>query len=133
MSRITKIEGDFMGVKFEVKPTPIKFREVEKQRRDMLLDWYKENHPDTHAKLIDEETKPEDYTQEDVEALEAWLLDVEFRAKYLQFMSEASMKLSKPLSEDIWKSDDLEYGTIEEAWDFFTKRQSIPRSGALQR
>lgn len=133
MSRITKIEGDFMGVRFEVKPTPIKFREIEKQRRDMLLEWYKENHPDTHAKLIDDETDIEQYTQEDIDALEAWLNDVEFRAKYLRFMSEASMKLSKPLSEEIWKSDDLEYGTIEEAWDFFTKRQSVPKGGVAQR
>ena len=37
MGRITKVTGEFMGVRFEVKPTPIRFDKVVEERRQMLL------------------------------------------------------------------------------------------------
>ena len=44
MGRITKVTGEFMGVRFEVKPTPIRFDKIIEERRNMLMNWYKENH-----------------------------------------------------------------------------------------
>jgi len=123
--RITKITGEMNGAEFEVKPTPINFNKIDDQKRDMLRDWYKENHPKLYKKISDDKMTIEDYTGEDLVAMQSWLEDVEFRAKYLKFMADKCMKFRKEPSASIWKSDDLEYGTIEEAWDFFTKRRSV--------
>ena len=68
MGRITKVQGEFMGVAFEVKPTPIRFDKIVQERRDMLMNWYKENHPKTHKKLIDDKVSNDEYTMQDVEA-----------------------------------------------------------------
>ena len=130
MGRITKVTGEFMGVRFEVKPTPIRFDKVVEGRREMLMEWYKENHPELHKKLTkSDDIIVDDYTAEDVEALNAWRLDEEFRAKYCKYTADHSMKLSKEISDETWKSDELELGTLEEAWDFFTNRRQVPSSG----
>lgn len=118
-----------MGVKFQVKPTPIRFDKIVETRRDMLREWMKENHPSTYEKVMDENISLEDYDINDLEALNAWRLDVEFRAEYCKYTAENCMQLDKPLSDDIWQSDDLELGTLEEAWDFFTNRRQVPLSG----
>ena len=39
------------------------------------------------------------------------------------------MKLETPIKDDVWKSDELELGTLEEAWDFFTNRRQVPLDG----
>ena len=62
MGRITKVTGEFMGVRFEVKPTPIRFDKVVEERRQMLLGWYKDNHPKLHKKLEDDKASVDDYT-----------------------------------------------------------------------
>jgi len=118
-----------MGVPFEVKPTPIRFDKVVEDRRQMLLDWYKEHHPSLHEKLLDEKTVMDDYTQEELVGISAWKMDVDFRAKYCKYMADYCLKLSKPLNDEVWRSDDLELGTLEEAWDFFTSRRQVPLNG----
>ena len=129
MGRITKVKGEFMGVGFEVKPTPIRFDKVIEDRRQMLLNWYKEKHPKTHKKIISDTVSFEDYNASDLEAINGWRMDEEFRAKYCKFTAEHCMKLEIPIKDDVWKSDELELGTIEEAWDFFTNRRQVPSSG----
>ena len=129
MSRITKVKGTFMGVGFEVKPTPIRFDKIVETRVEMLREWIKENHPSTFEKVMSDDVSIEDYIQEDFDALNAWRLDVDFRSKYCKYTADHCMKLDKPISEETWKSDDLELGTLEEAWDFFTNRRQVPLSG----
>ena len=129
MGRITKVTGEFMGVRFEVKPTPIRVDKVVEERRQMLLGWYKENHPKLHKKLDNDKISIDDYTMEDLEALNGWRLDEEFRAKYCKYTAQHCMKLDKEITDDTWKSDDLELGTLEEAWDFFTNRRQVPSNG----
>jgi len=129
MSRITKVQGTFMGVKFQVKPTPIRFDKIVDDRRNMLREWMKENHTKTYEKVINEELSLEDYDLDDLEALNSWRLDVDFRSEYCKYTADNCMKLDKPLADDIWKSDDLELGTLEEAWDFFTNRRQVPLNG----
>jgi len=129
MSRITKVKGEFMGVPFEVKPTPIRFDKVVEERKDMLLGWYKEHYPELHDKLQSEETSMDDYTIDDLRALNAWRMDVDFRARYCKYTADNCMKLSRALSDEIWSSDDLELGTLEEAWDFFTNKRQVPSNG----
>ena len=129
MGRITKVKGEFMGVEFEVKPTPIRFDKVIEDRRQMLLDWYKQKHPKTHKKIISDTVSFEDYDAKDLEAINGWRMDEEFRAKYCKFTAEHCMKLEVPIKDDVWKSDELELGTIEEAWDFFTNRRQVPLDG----
>ena len=124
-SRITKIEGEFMGVKFTVKPTPLNVQELEESVRETLLKWYEEHHPDTHKKVT-EGVDFDEYTGTDVKALNAWRLDVEFRSEYLKKMAEACMAFEKPLPADVWTRDDLAYSTIKEAWDFFCEKRLVP-------
>lgn len=128
MSRITKVQGEFMGVRFEVKPTPIRFDKIVEERRQMLLGWYKEKHPKTYKK-IQTDVSFDDYSPEDFEAVNGWRLDEEFRAKYCEFTANHCMKLEKPIDKKTWKSDELELGTLEEAWDFFTNRRQVPSNG----
>jgi len=47
-------------------------------------------------------------------------------------MVDHSMSLSRTLDKKVWESDDLELGTIEEAWDFFTSRRQVPLNGLGQ-
>ena len=124
-SRITKIEGEFMGVAFTVKPTPLNVNLVEQELRDTLMAWYLENYPDTHAKL-QASTDFENYTADDIKALNAWRQDVDFRSGYLRKMAEHCMQFSKPIADDVWQRDDLAYSTIKEAWDFFCEKRLVP-------
>ena len=129
MGRITKVTGEFMGVRFEVKPTPIRCDKVMDERRDMLLGWYKKNHPSLHEKIISDDYDVEDYTLEELNAINGWRFDEKFRGKYCKFTADHCMKLDKELDKDTWESDDLELGTLEEAWDFFTNRRQVPSNG----
>ena len=129
MGRITKVKGDFMGVGFEVKPTPIRFDKIVEERKQMLLDWYKQNHPKTHKKIIDDNVSIDDYKSEDFDAINAWRLDEEFRSKYCKFTADHCLKLDRPIDSKTCKSDELELGTLEEAWDFFTNRRQVPING----
>lgn len=123
--RITKIQGVFMGVDFSVKPTPLNVNDIEQDQRQMLLDWYKEHYPDTHQKLEDN-VDFDQYTQDDIKALNAWRKDVEFRSEYLKKMATACMAFAKPIKDDVWTQDDLEFSTIKEAWDFFCEKRLVP-------
>jgi hypothetical protein len=118
-----------MGVKFEVKPTPIRFDKIVETRREMLQEWMKENHPDTYNKVMNDDISFDEYNLGDLEAINAWRLDVEFRSKYCKYTAENCMNLDKKLDDNVWESDDLELGTLEEAWDFFTNRRQVPLTG----
>jgi hypothetical protein len=130
--RITQIEGNFMGVDFYIKPTPLNVEDLDDTRRDMIMSWYEENQPEVYEKL-NKGAALEDYTVEDVENMNAWKKDVDFRTRYLKFMAETCMQFAKPMNDDIWSSDDIELSTITEAWDFFTERRLVPSSGVQTR
>lgn len=126
MGRITKIKGEFMGVNFETKATPIRFDKLIDQRKDMLMQWYKDNVPSVHEKLSQDTVSFEDFSNEELEGINKWKLDETFRADYLKFIANTCMKFDKPIPEEVWASDELELSTIEEAWDFFIQRRQIP-------
>lgn len=114
-----------MGTTFTVKPTPLNVSIVEEQLREMLMGWYEAHHPETHTKIKDN-VDFDKYTSEDIKAMSAWRLDVEFRSQYLRQMAEACMQFAKPISDDVWLRDDLAYSTIKEAWDFFSEKRLVP-------
>lgn len=130
--RLTDIEGWFMGVKFSVKPTPLNIEDIDKKRRDMLMNWYKENATSVAEKL--ESGAPiDDYTPEDADMINGWKRDVAFRSEYLKFWASSCMQFEKPIAEEVWSSEAIELSTIAEAWDFFTERRLIPYSGVQVR
>lgn len=131
-SRITKIEGEFMGVKFSLKPTPLNIDEVDEKKRSMLMDWYKENEPELHEKLVDIKSF-DDLTIEDLPKMNGWKKDVKFRSEYLKMVATLCMDFEKPIADDVWESGDLPLSTINEAWDFFSERRLIPSSGVTAR
>jgi hypothetical protein len=122
-----------MGVNFEVKPTPIRHDIIKEKSKDMLMGWYKENHPDLYDKINKDEVDPDEFTMSDINNLEAWRLDEEFRAKYCKFQAESCMRFEKDIPDEVWASDELELGTIQEAWDFFTGMRTVPFDGVQAR
>ena len=139
MSRLTKIEGDFMGVKFEVKPTPLNIDDIEQKARDMMIEWYEENEPEIVDKVKDGVSKDEIDKMSNDEIIEyskkskAWMKDVDFRSQYLKFKAESAMDFKGKLDEGTWRRDDLELSTIQEAWDFFCGNRTIPLDGLRAR
>lgn len=134
-TRLEQIDGNFHGIHFYVKPTPIAIRKIAAEIDEMIRSWYKENHPEVLDKYYsdndiknatDEELKEiADY----FEAQLKWMEDVEFRSKYCRKMAETAMAFDKPVPDEVWESDNLEWSTIREAWDFFRGRRTAPRNG----
>ena len=112
-----------MGIGFQVKPVPINVDSIEKEQREMLMSWYEEHHPSVKEKF-ESNTSIDDFTTEELIAVGGWKADVEFRAKYIRFLAEASMEFDKPVPEEYWASDSLPYSTVRECWDFFTERRT---------
>jgi len=122
-TRLTRIEGTFMGIKFQVKPVLMNVEELDQQQRDMLMSWYDEHHPTLKEKL-EQGVDIEAYTTEEMIAISAWKKDVEFRAEYIKFLAESCMEFERKVPEDYWAKDDVPYSVVREAWDFFTERRS---------
>lgn len=129
MSRLTKIEGEFHGVKFEVKATPLNVEEIQEESQNMIRGWYKENEPDIAEKLERDDLEIDDFDQEDIKALSAWKKDKEFRSNYLKHKAESAMDFKGRLPDGIWESDTIELSTIQEAWDFFCGNVKVPQNG----
>jgi len=91
MGRITKVKGEFMGVGFEVKPTPIRFDKVIEDRRQMLLNWYKEKHPKTHKKIISDTVSFEDYNVKQGIAGDQFDLKVDSLGDALEMKSDSAL------------------------------------------
>lgn len=136
-TRLEEIDGHFHGIHFKVKPTPIAIEKYEKEISDMWLEWHKKNQPEAVdppeivGQFLAEQVSFKDMSDDDMKAVEgyitsikAWRQDVDFRSKILRRKAELAMDFEKPVPEDVWTSDDLEYSTIEEAWDFFCGRRS---------
>lgn len=134
-TRIEQIDGEFHGIHFQVKPTPIAIRKIENEVADMMREWYKKHHPDVLDKYYTEKdirsASPEQLKEiaDYFEKQYVWMEDVEFRARYCRTMAEAAMAFDKPVPDDVWESDGLEFSTIQEAWGFFCGRRTPPRSG----
>lgn len=123
-TRLTKVQGTFMGIPFQVKPVPVSIQSIEKAQREMLMGWYEEHHPSVKEKL-EGGVDIDDFSIEEVLAIGAWKEDVEFRSRYLRFLAESSMQFEKPVPDEYWASEELPYSTIRESWDFFTERRSV--------
>jgi hypothetical protein len=39
------------------------------------------------------------------------------------------MSFEKPVPENIWGDKTCEYGTVQEAWDFFIGKRVVPQNG----
>jgi len=116
--------GMFMGIPFELKPIPMRVDLIIEEHRDMLMDWYEENYP-TLKEKIESGSSIDDLTTEEIEGVNAWKKDVDFRAKYIRFTAENSMQFEKPVPEDYWRSDDLPLSVVDNAWSFFTGRSQL--------
>lgn len=134
-TRLEQIDGYFHGIHFQVKPTPIAIRKIEREVNEMLRGWFEKHHPDVLEKTYTEEDI-RSASPEQLEEISAffdkqfeWMADEEFRAKYAKTMAGYAMAFDSPVPEHIWASDELEYSTIREAWDFFCGRRRIPPNG----
>lgn len=134
-TRLEQIDGHFHGIHFQVKPTPIAIRKIEKEVNEMMTGWYEEHHPE----ILDKAYTAKDIDDADSEKLKeiadyfekqfAWMEDVDFRSRYVKTMAEYAMDFEKPVPDEVWESDGLQYSTVREAWDFFCGRRPIPPNG----
>lgn len=127
-------EGTMNGHKFTVKPKSVKARKIDKQLREELKEWQEKNNPKWLAFAKKHETalaegKP---IKEEFPEIKEWIEDEEFRAKRFKLMADNSMSFDDEPPVSLWKSEELEYGIIEVAWDFFTGVRQIPNDMYLR-
>lgn len=129
------LKGEMNGYKFSVKPKSLLARKVDKELREELKQWQEENNKEymEYLKKNEEEfnaaLKNRDYTADVItEAPDGkdWMEDAEFRAKRWKKMAEHCMEFDKNPPAKLWESEELEYGMVEMAWDFFTGKREIP-------
>jgi len=135
--RLTKIDGELNGHKFSVKSTTPKAIKIEEELQEEVKAWHEKNN-----KEFLEFTKKykDELTSENLDALpdeipehKNWLLDEDFRASRYKKMALASMDFKKQPSESLWKSDELETSTIEEAFEYFLGKRKVPTKNTYAR
>ena len=135
--RLISLDGEMNGHKFSVKPESLKALRLKKELEKEMQDWQEKNNKEfiDFVKKYDKEL-----ANNDVDALpdsipenKEWLEDEEFRAKRFSKMAHACMDFKDNPPASLWKSDELEYGVIQEAWDFFIGRRKVPMKGISSR
>lgn len=131
------IKGKMNGHRFVGKPKSLLARKVDKELREDLKEWQEKNNAEyvkwskEHSQEIEEALNNNDYGADvfkDAPQSNDWLDDVEFRSKRFKKMADASMEFKDDVPAKLWKSDELEYGVIEVAWDFFTGTRQLPKN-----
>jgi len=133
-TRIRQVDGWFHGYHVYLKPTPINIDDLRTNVDEMLKGWYSKNCPEALGEFpaSDEELKDPEKLREAMELLnkrKKWMKDKEFRGSYLKTIAEYCMRFEKepmPDGDDFWQSDQLEYSTVFEFWDFFCGNRPIP-------
>lgn len=127
------LKGEMNGHKFTVKPKSLLSRKVDKELKEDMKKWQQENNAEylkwskDNSEKIQEALKENDLEMfQDAPTSKDWLEDEEFRANRFKKMADACMKFKDQPKPSIWKSDEIEYGVIELAWDFFTGKQEMP-------
>lgn len=129
------LKGEMNGYKFSVKPKSLLARKVDKELREEMREWQEQNNKEymeyskEHSDEINEALKNKDFTAEvfiDAPESKEWMEDEEFRAKRWKKMADCAMSFQKAPPASLWKSDELEYGMVELAWDFFTGKREVP-------
>tara|TARA_R100001086_G_scaffold123462_1_gene63620 strand:- start:833 stop:1252 length:420 start_codon:yes stop_codon:yes gene_type:complete len=134
--RLIHLKGTLNGYKFEIKPVTFEAHEVAEELDEMFKKWHDENNK--LYKSFFEEHKQDlesgDFDKleelfEKMPKLKLWQSDEDFRAEFIRKKAETSMKFDKDIPDDFWKRKDLEYGTVQEAWDFFIGKRVVPQEG----
>lgn len=135
--RLIKLEGELNGHKFSVKPESMKALKVKKELEKDMKEWQEKNNKEfiDFVKKYDKELadKNVDALPDDIPENKEWIEDVDFRSKRFKKMADACMSFKKPVPSSLWASDELEYGIINEAWDFFIGRRKVPMDGISAR
>lgn len=135
--RLIKLEGELNGHKFSVKPESLKAIKVKKELEKEMKEWQEKNNKEfiDFMKKYDKELAKNDFDSlpNNIPDSNEWLEDEEFRAKRFSKMAHTCMEFKEKPPASLWKSDELEYGIINEAWDFFTGRRKVPMEGISAR
>lgn len=120
------------GIPFEVKPTTVKASIISEELRKEMSDWMEANNKDW-LKFVKEHSSEIANDSLDLSGnipeYKDWIMDADFRGKRFKKMAYASMSFESKVPSSLWASDELEYSQIEEAFDFFTRKRSIPENG----
>jgi len=122
------------GHSFQLKPKSLLARKIDKELKEEMKAWHERvnkkymDFVEKHKKQYEKALLKDDYTllPANIPESKEWLDDPEFRAVRFKKMAMASMEFDEPVPESLWASDELQYGVIELAWDFFTGERPIP-------
>jgi len=129
------IDGKINGYKFKVKPESLKALKLDKELRQDLKEWQEEHNAEFQKYMKENQEKfnsNEIGSLDDMPDFTDWREDEEFRAKRWKKMADACMEFEKEPPSDFWASDEIEYGVIDMAWDFFTGARKVPNNMSLR-
>lgn len=130
--RIIKIEGELNGHKFKVKSESFLSLKIDKEIKQDLKKWQEENNKEFNDFVgkYEKQIASGDFDSiPDFPENKDWRFDEEFRAKRYEKMATHAMDFEDLSDKELKKlcaSEQLEYGVIEEAWDFFVGRRRAP-------
>lgn len=127
--RLITLEGELNGHKFKVKPESLVALRVDKELRDDMKAWQEKNNKEfiEFSKKYDKELNERDIDNlPEIPEYVDWKTDEDFRAERFEKMANACMDFKTNPPKSLWKSEELEYGIIDEAWDFFTGKRKAP-------
>lgn len=129
------IKVQINGHKASVKHKSLLARKIDKELKEEMKEWHEKNNTEyiewqkKNSDAIEKALESKDYGADvflNSPESKDWLEDVEFRSKRFKKMADACMEFSKQPPKELWESEELEYGVIEIAWDFFTGKRQMP-------
>ena len=129
------IEGKLNGYDFKVKPESLAGLKLEKELQQEMKQWQENNNKEfiDFTKKYDKELAKRDFDSiPDIPESKDWRFDKEFRSKRWKKMADACMDFSEKPPAKFWESEDIEYGVINMAWEYFLGKREIPRNMSLR-
>lgn len=127
--RLIKIDGELNGYKFTVKPESLSALKADKELKQDMKEWQEKNNKEfvDYMNKYEKQIASNDFESiPDIPESKDWREDASFRAKRFKKMADYALNFNEQPPESLWKSEDIEYGVLNEAWDFFMGKRQTP-------
>lgn len=127
--RLVKIEGELNGYRFTIKPESLTALKADKELKQDHKKWQEEHNKEfvEYMNKYERQIASNDFEAiPDIPESKDWREDVEYRAKRFKKMADYALDFAEKPPASLWKSEDIEYGVLNEAWDFFVGKRQTP-------